>query len=259
MKAGRRNKRGQAMVEAIIVLPILIILIWGVYRVHSVSFLGARAEMAARHAAWMGSVNENEGASMLESTFNSTDANAAGRDLFFNHESGMTDSLATFSINVEAKGMWVIDPLETAADDGDFNILDCLNMGGIAIDLLSNILSALPIFRPFTRNSWSEIKFSVDSYGFDKTDDIRATAYFANRWDSLYFKSIWDLLNVHFGETVSGITDAISDAEDAISQAEEDMEDAMEETDGEFPEGTPYTYDDFEEFLEGWHSFFKFW
>lgn len=261
MRKKLHSKKGQAMAEAIIVLPVLIMIIWGIYHAHAVAFLGARAQIAARHAAWVGSVDESDtiALSIGGDTIDREAAEKAGMDILFRNESGMADTIVMGGsrsgkiFNVDPQGLWVPEFFDDDFD-GEFLISDFISIGN---DIVNAMLSALPIFRPFVQNSYAKVDFAVDSFGFSEPTAITTHAYFANRWDSLYFKSIWDFLNVSLLGVLGDLNDVMSDADGVISDASEQLENFIE--DGEFPEGTPYSYEDFMEYLSSWKDLFSSW
>ena len=70
----RANPNGQAMVEAVIALPIILMLFAGMVYFHVRSFNQARTHIAARHACWLGSQGKFDKIPQVMTNFFSTNS-----------------------------------------------------------------------------------------------------------------------------------------------------------------------------------------
>ena len=171
------DDRGQALVEAVVVLPILILLIWGVVHLHLSAFYSARAEMAARHAAWIKSVKENSSAAF------------EGTNVLF--EKGIPKGVYLESFRVKGDAGLVIDLGKANPDGGTV-----LTTAGTAFSKvgkwIGNFMRAIPLTQPLSMNAEATVQYSVISPGLDPFEKT-TQAYFANRYHPLYFHNIWNL------------------------------------------------------------------
>lgn len=266
MRRYRKKRAGQALTEALIVLPILIIMIWGIYRVHSLAFLSTRAQMSARHAAWVGSIAELGGGNSFTTAFlggaiDDEAAETAGAEVLFLNNSGMTDTILPGTtegngfVQVKPQGLWVPGIFRNA-DNSEFSFTDIVSIGN---DFINTLFSRIPILRPFFQNSYAIVSIHSSSYGYDENYQIQRSAYFPNRWDSLYYQSLFNLmLQFGFGGIIADMKDTVEEANNRIKETKKELEEALKDK-KKFPEGTPYSYDDFEEYLDQWDSFFDNW
>lgn len=203
------DDRGQALIEAVVVLPVLILLIWGVVHLHLSAFYSARAEMAVRHAAWIKSVKENSSAAL------------EGESVMF--EKGIPSGVHLSPIEVKGEAGLIIDLGKTGG--GGNEVLSAVGGAFSSIGKwIGDFLRAIPLTEPLSMNAEATLHYSVTSPGLDPFEKT-TKAYFANRYKHLYFHNIWNLFKK------AGSTDfpPMKDADGSKKQMEEMIKNFEEE------------------------------
>ncbi len=231
--------------EAIVVFPILILMIWGIYHMHTAAFYSARSAMATRHAAWVKSVDKN------------ATATQAGLDAFFGKENSPIDSMSCVIITSLTANQAGLDERETpslAAQAAE----SIFPMG-----LLQDFLDSFAIFQPFTRNALSELTFKVNSPISNFEDNkheitsasFKNRAYFPCRYKDLYFHNSWDFFKV---DIAGDLDEAVSSAESGMNDANDNFSDQASTVDEDDLSGEAggniYNYDDYQDALKKWRD-----
>jgi hypothetical protein len=250
------DRAGQALVEAAVVFPILIMMCWGVWHLHDTAFYSARAAMAARHGAWILSIDEEAGSMAAQAVL----------DVFYDKEGAVSGENSDIILSYTVSNNNSLDTTDSAAANAARAFFDT-GAGGF----IKAFIDAIPFFQPFTRNVLATVVFQVDTPlgHYEKDDDpsglkfmgktYGSWAYFATRIKRLYFHNSWDFFNGGIGQTALG--DATSEAEDGMDDASEDFDDAADDVNdddlyGEH-DGNVYTYDDYTEALEKWREWLR--
>lgn len=205
------DDKGQALIEAVVVLPLLILLIWGVVHLHLSAFYSARAEMAARHAAWIKSVKESSSAAF------------EGSNVLF--EKGIPNGVALKSFVVKGDAGLIID-LGHTGETGS----EVLSAVGSAFSTLGgwiqSFMKAFPLTETLSLNAEATVQYSVTSPGLDPFEKT-TKAYFPNRYKHNYFHNIWEVFKKAGGKDFPPMGEAAQSKEQMekmISDFESELE-----------------------------------
>ena len=249
-----KNKKAQAMVEAIIVFPLLILMIWGVWHLHTLALFKARAAMATRHSAWINSTKEDASGLAEQALF----------DVFYDQEGTSQNPIDQIDMGftIASHEFFMIAERPPNAIAGfAFDLAGSASdaLGGVG-DLLEPFITALKNVFPFTSNTTVKIDFNVisplsryyeneDSLKVDRT--YEQLSYFPVRWQRFYYHNSWDFFPGGIGQedissAIGGASDGLSDANDAMNENDMPDDDVFEYG------GNVYTFDDYEEAMEDW-------
>ena len=226
------EEKGQALVEAVVVLPLLILLIWGVVHLHLSAFYSARAEMAVRHAAWIKSVKENSAAAF------------EGTSVLF--EGGIPRGVALNSFIVSGEA-GLVTGSQGEASSGSQVLNSVRNAFSGVGKWIGNFLRAIPLTEPLTMNAEATLQYSVISPGLDPFEKT-TRAYFANRYKHLYFHNIWDL----FKESGSSDFPPMGDAAQSKEKMDKMIKDFESELEKNKDKLTAEQYQHYQEQLRQW-------
>ena len=229
--------KGQALIEAVIVLPILILLIWGVVHLHLSAFYSARAEMAARHAAWIKSVKEDSSAAF------------EGSSVMFEKGIPMGVHLNSFTVNGNA-GL-IID-LGQSTDSGSA-VLNAVKGAFSSIGKwIGDFMRAIPLTQPLVLNAEAIVQFSVTSPGLDPFEKT-TKAYFPNRYKHLYFHNIWNLFKSAGSSDFPPMGDAAKSKE-SMEKMVKDFETELEKNKDKM---TAEQYQHYQEQVQQWKNWIR--
>jgi hypothetical protein len=277
------DQNGQAMVEALIVLPVLIMMFWGLYYMHAASFLSLKAQLAARHAAWVGSRKEYGAGDFLGGgVIDRTLAIERGMQILSgdgmwnrSHVLQGFDNLSTSGDNPRTNGFIFVDAKDwLALDEMVSNMLDQFfaDLIGPGIsgtiktlaegftDFLNSFVSALPLGRCFTQNSFAQVSLNLKTPFFEGVH-LEADAYFCNRWEDLYFLNLWDFFDLSAVSVIDGLKNTMEDVNKNIEDAVEQYQEMIDKYSDDIPDDQemPYDYDDLARYLEKWKEITENW
>lgn len=233
------DDKGQALIEAVVVLPVLILLIWGVVHLHLSAFYSARAEMATRHAAWIQSVKKDSSAASL------------GAAVLF--ENGIPNGVS-FNFDVKPDAGLIIDLGKTSGGGNEV-----LSVVGSAFSTLGGwmqtLMKAIPLTQPLSLNAEATLHYSVTSPGLDPF--VKTTkAYFANRYKPLYFHNIWNLFKSQAGSGGSNFP-PMGGAAGSKKQMEEMIENFEKELEKNKDSLSEEQYQHYQQQVEQWKQWLR--
>jgi len=245
-----KNKKGQAMVEAIIVFPLLILMIWGIWHLHTLALFKARAAMATRHCAWIKSTKEDSSDLATQALF----------DVFYDKEGASQKTLNQINMGYEiSSGEHFIITERPVNFLFDFTASANDALGGIG-GIFSDFINALKNYFPFLSNTKVRIDFNVNSplsrYYQDENSlkvdrEYSQVSYYPVRWQRFYYHNSWDFFKGGIGQ--SELSSAIDDASDGLSDASDAMDENEIPDDDTFEYGgNTYTFDDYKEAMDDW-------
>ena len=231
------DDKGQALIEAVVVLPVLILLIWGVIHLHLSAFYSARAEMAVRHAAWIKSLKENSSAAF------------EGSGVMF--ENGVPNGVHLDSFTVKGDAGLVID-LGHSGESAS-GVLNAVGSAFSAIGgWMQKLMEAIPLTQPLSLNAEAAVQFSVTSPGLDPFQKT-TRAYFANRYKHLYFHNIWNL----FKSAGSSDFPPMGEAKSSKAQMEEMVRKFEEELEKNKDSLSAEEYQHYQEQIQQWREWIR--
>jgi hypothetical protein len=218
-----KNDSGQAMAEMVIISPVLIMLYWGVAYLHTAAFFKARAEMAARHTAWIQSVKKSASYASAQGTnvlFEYGQPNGVVANVTCSGKAGLLIQIGESNSALEA--------IATAMN----------NLFSFGPGWMGDIMRAFPIVQPFICNAESTVQLGVIPTYLPLIDEDvpfsdTTRGYFAVRWKSLYFHNSWDFFPSGMGPSDLDSTrgDASSQIEDQIKDFESTLKDHEDQVD----------------------------
>jgi hypothetical protein len=268
MKRFLKDTEGQALAEAIVVLPVLVLLFWGLYHAHTAAFLSVQAEEAARHTAWVGSRKKMMWLNLMDRDFALERGQKAlsedgmwneeylekGVDDFEHVSIGLSRSNGYIRIDSASLSVWENKTLEK------FDPLGVIGLAGEALSgLFKALASALPVTRCFAQNAYARVGFKVKT-PFYPPVEVRAQAYFCNRWESLLFTDLHDFFNLSAAGFIDELTQSINRIMEMFNRVIGKFHDTIDEFQDRIDEmDMDLDYGSFDDYMERWDDFLLQW